>query len=438
VPSNLKDNPPFASQHRPDLTDAQERQWETLYSQGIAVETSGDWDAALEKYSAAVQIDDRYADLHFRMGRCYWQSGQFDRARDSFILARELDTLRFRADNRINEIIREVAREPAGQTQNSVFLLDAVRLFEQNSPHGTAGAELFHEHVHMNFSGNYLLAGAIFEQMQGLLPGPAAESPPTEAQCAEDLAYTAWDQHRVADEVLNVYVKQPPFTNQIDHARRVADLEQHVRTFKAALTPEVMSNVDRQYRQAVETQPRDWWLHWNYGQFLEQTGSAGAAAGQYERVSRLVPQRFEAVAKLGQLAGQQGDLQTAIARNREALRINPVFADAWFNLALAYHLQNKVEESAQYYSKAIRCKPDHAQAYINLGVVLYQRGEAAEAIETYRKGLAAVPGNVDLHCNLALMLAERGQRQQALQELAAAEKLDPNSPALRKARDAVR
>ena len=58
--------------------------------------------------------------------------------------------------------------------------------------------------------------------------------------------------------------------------------------------------------------------------------------------------------------------------------------------------------------------------------MLYQQGKATQAIEVYRRGLTAVPANV------------QGQRQQALQELAVARKLDPNAPAVRKARDAIR
>jgi tetratricopeptide (TPR) repeat protein len=438
VSSNLKDHAPFASQHRPNLTDAEKSRWETLYERGVAAETSGDWDGAMESYSAAMQVDDRYADLHFRMGRCYWQSGQFDKAKESFILARELDTLRFRADNRINEVIRDVAQELGGPTPNAVSLVDAVKLFEENSPHGTPGEALFYEHVHMNFSGNYLLARAVFEQVRKRLPNPAADAPASEAQCAEDLAYTVWDQCRMADDVLNSFIKRPPFTNQIDHSQQVANMERRIRGLKAALTAPAMSEVDRQYREAVERQSGDWWLHWNYGEFLEQTGSAAASAEQYRQVCRLMPQRVEAIAKLGQLAGQQGDLAAAVTYNREALRINPLCADAWFNLALAYHLQNKLDLSAEYYAKAIRCKSDHAQAYINLGVVLYEQGKTAQAIETYRRGLAAIPRDVELHCNLALMLVEQGQRQQGLQELAIAQKLDPNAPAVRKARDAIR
>ena len=315
VPSNLRDCAPFASQQRAGLTDAQKRQWQKFYDQGVAA-GSGD----VESYLNAAQIDDRYADLQFRLGRCYWQVGQFEKARDSLILARELDTLRFRADNRINEVIRMVAgQEPT----NGVELLDAVKFFEENSPHHIPGEALFWEHVHMTFSGNYLLAKAVLSRIMAsghvAQPPPAGEIP-TEAQCAQDLAYTAWDQHRVTEEVLNAYIKQAPFTNQTGHAGQVADLEQRIRTLKAALSSQMLGEVDAQYRQAIERRQADWYLRWNYGVFLEQTGRLRDAAQQYQHVGRLVPQRYETIAKIGQLFGEMGDFDTAIARNREALR----------------------------------------------------------------------------------------------------------------------
>ncbi len=436
VATNLRDNPPFASQHRPDLTDAQKKQWQTLYDQGLAAENSGDWTGAAGRYLEAAQVDDRYADLQFRLGRCYWQTGQFEKARESFVHAAELDTLRFRADGRINDIIRRVAGE---QPTKGVQLVDAARLFEENSPHGTPGAELFYEHVHMTFTGNYLLAQAVLSRIEGLISASSpAAAVPSEAQCAQDLAYTAWDRHRVTAELLNSYIKQPPFTNQIDHSGTVAALERRLGTLKAALTPQALNDVDTQYRQAVAQGPADWYLHWNYGQFLEQTGRTRDAVQQYQQVSRLVPRRYETIAKIGELSGETGDLETAIARNREALRINPLFADAWYNMGLAYHMQQNYPLAEDCYAKAIRCKPDHAQAYMNLGVILYDQGKKTKAIETYRKALAVAPDNVDLHCNLALMLVREGRRAEALAELAAAQKLDPNAPALAKARQVIR
>jgi hypothetical protein len=44
-------------------------------------------------------------------------------------------------------------------------LVDVEEVFRAASPSGVPGHELFHEHVHMNFHGDYLLAGSLCEQV---------------------------------------------------------------------------------------------------------------------------------------------------------------------------------------------------------------------------------------------------------------------------------
>ena len=76
----------------------------------------------MQKYEAAARIDDRFAELQFRLGRCLAAEGRSAEARERFVLARDLDALRFRADSRINAIIREVAAE---QEAAGVRVVDA-------------------------------------------------------------------------------------------------------------------------------------------------------------------------------------------------------------------------------------------------------------------------------------------------------------------------
>src|SRR5213078_4245229 len=110
--------------------------------------------SALDSYSACQRIDPKYAELHFRVGQALLRSGKTNEAKAAFESARDLDTLRFRADNHINASIRTLS------SKEGVDLVDAVKLFAQNSPEGIAGQELLLEHVHLNFEGNYLLARA--------------------------------------------------------------------------------------------------------------------------------------------------------------------------------------------------------------------------------------------------------------------------------------
>ena len=435
VPTNLKDNPPFASLHRPNLTDAEKKSWDELYQQGVKYETDGDYAQAVELYLKTAEIDSCYANLQFRLGRCYWAMGEYEKSKERYIQARRMDTLRFRADKQINEIIRNIARDRAAE---GVYLLDAVRTFEKNSPHEIAGEELFLEHVHMNFKGNYLLAKAIFEQAEKILPeriklNKADERPfPAEKECARYLAYTDWDRYKIADEVLDGFIKQAPFTNQLYNDQRVRQMEQKLKALKDSLSPDVLKEVEGQYRWAIQQTPSDWWLHWKYGELLEGLGNYDAAAGQYRLVLDYIPYHFEAYAKLGLLFGKGGDLDEAIAHNLEAVRIYPIFAEAYVNLGFAYHVQGRLDKAVEHYSKAIRLKPDQAQAYNNLGTVLFQQDKLGEAVQTYRNGLILVPDNLDLHYNLGILLEEQGQRDEALKELRTALQIDPNSVKTRK------
>ena len=43
VPCILKDSPPFASLHRPDLTDAEKKSWDEIFQRGITYETDGNY-----------------------------------------------------------------------------------------------------------------------------------------------------------------------------------------------------------------------------------------------------------------------------------------------------------------------------------------------------------------------------------------------------------
>jgi len=439
VGSNLKDSPPFASLHRPDLNETDQKNWEEIYQQAVVYESGGNYAKAVEMYLAAAEIDDRYADLQFRLGRCFWAMGEYDEAREKFIRARDLDTLRFRADTRINRIIREITDK---KTKEGVYLVDAAKVFEKNSPYETPGEEFFYEHVHMNFTGTYLLAKAIFEQAEEILPErinryKVEQQLPSEAECARYLAYTAWDRYKIANEILNGYIKQAPFTNQLYHKQRVGQMEKKLKALKDYLSPEVFNEVEAQYRWAIEQNQSDWWLHWKYGELMEELGNYNAAAERYRFVLNFVPHRYEAYAKLGLFSGKQGNLDTAIAQNLEAIRIKPIYADAYYNLGLAYQLQEKYEKAIEHYIKAIRFKPDFAEAYNNLAVILFQQGKLREAVETYRNGLIFVPENLNLHYNLCLMLEKQGHRDEAIKELRAALQIDPNSVKTRKALQAL-
>jgi tetratricopeptide (TPR) repeat protein len=259
VATNLKDCGPFASQHREGLSQDDLRSWSALMRKGSDLESDQSYDEALKAYREASHIDDQYAELEYRIARSLWRLGDYQGAKEHFSRARDLDTLRFRADSRINEINRSVASSMAG-----VELVDADAVFSQQSANGVTGSELVYEHVHLTPAGNYLLARAMFLSIAGQLAGhPVAENDvPTQVQCERLLAFTPHDRSRIAAEMLD-RLQKPPFTNQLNHS------EQRLRLMLDAAVPD--ENPDQtvgEYQWAIARKPEDRVLHYNFGLFL--------------------------------------------------------------------------------------------------------------------------------------------------------------------------
>jgi tetratricopeptide (TPR) repeat protein len=243
--------------HREGLTPSELRSWNELVQQGGELESSASYAGALQKYVAASKIDDHYAELEFRIARTLRAQGDFAGAREHYMRARDLDTLRFRADSRINDINRSVA------TSSGAELVDGDKLFSQSSPNGVTGSELVYEHVHMTPEGNYLLARAMFLQIASkLTPIMQAADVPSQEQCEQLLAFTPHDRTRLAREMLG-RLQRPPFTNQLNHS------EQMLRLSLVAETPDEDPNqTAAEYQWAIRRKPDDRVLRYNFGLFL--------------------------------------------------------------------------------------------------------------------------------------------------------------------------
>ncbi|MBE0535353.1 MAG: tetratricopeptide repeat protein [Phycisphaerae bacterium] len=440
VASNLKDCPPFASLHRPDLTDAEKHQWRQIYDKGVALEQTGDFAAAARRYTAAARIDDTFADLNFRLATCYWNMGRFADAKAQYVLAREHDTLRFRADNRINNIIRTTA---AGH-RDRVVLLDFEKTLEEHAPDGIAGSQHFYEHVHFNFAGNYLLAKSLFEQIAPRLSEKAGaraadDAPPSESQCARYLAYTEWDRYRLTEKALKEYIEKPPFTNQLYHSERTTGLKAQIAALAPSIEePSLRMSVDV-YRAAIQNKPNDWNLHYKLGRLLtEELKDYPAAAEQFAEVQKCVPHFHRGYTAMGQVLAAQNKINPAINQYMEAIRRYPASADACYHLAAAYAKDSQWEQAEQWYRETLALQARYPAAYIHLAEMLKQQNKLDEAIVVCRRGLFITPGDAILHGNLGILLNNKGLKQEAIKELETALKLEPDSANIRRVLHIIR
>jgi tetratricopeptide (TPR) repeat protein len=270
VTTNLKDCAPFASMHREGLKAEELRSWSSLFQQGNEMEAANSSAEALKVYFSAAKIDDEYAELEFRIARCLLATGDSKAAKEHFARARDLDTLRFRADSRINEINRSV-----GSSSTGTALVDADKILSDASPDGIAGSDFVYEHVHLTPEGNYLLARAMFFEIAKDLrtdsTQPADPDVLSEADCERLLALTRYDRARLAAEMID-RLQKPPFTTQLNHSEQLFRM-----AAKAQHSDETPNDTAAQYQWAITRTPEDAMMRLRFGMFLYPYNRAAAA-----------------------------------------------------------------------------------------------------------------------------------------------------------------
>lgn len=435
---NLKDCPPFASLNKSGMQDKEKKKWEELFRQGIDSEDSGNYSTAVVHYLEAEQVDEAYADLHYRLGRCYWEMGDFDGAKLRYLRALELDVLRFRADRRINEIIRD-AVSSAAASGASVRLCDAELIFRLNSEHGVPGERFFYEHVHFTFNGNYLLARAVLQETEPLLPlsvkEKRAEIPvPGGAEIASTLAYTPWDRFSALEDILNNYLRKPPHTNQSYHPERIQRLEEQLNQLSAALAPESLRESAAMYRLALEANPNDPWLCKKYarlnGLFLLDYDEAGK---YYRRLSELLPHSGEGLEGLGYVLREKGDYDGAISVLQQALPLRRYKPDMYNSLAVAFQKKGDSEKAEENFRRAFAVNPSYTAAYSNLALILKEKQRFDEAVSVCQLGVELNPDSWWLHHFTGMLFMEKGLKTEAEKWLLKAVERDPSSEETRNA-----
>ena len=326
VVSNLKDCAPFASLHRSDLKPDELALWNQHYDAGVQLEPAGQFREAVERFQKAAEIDPQFADLQFRLARSRLALDQPAEARKHFVLARDLDALRFRADSRINDLLEKNATNRAG-----VHFLPIETRIGQRSPHQIAGEEFLYEHVHLNFDGNYQVAKELANLVSSLLPARAALSAKpewlTRDACAQQLAFTPWNQSHGLEEI-GIRLRDIPFTLQLDHTNHVARWEKQLAELRPKTKPYALKLAAQTYRQALATAPDDWLLHANYSQLLDALNDPAGAADQLREVNRLVPHYARAYYQLGLELLKLQRADEARRQFEETLRLDPYNANA--------------------------------------------------------------------------------------------------------------
>ncbi len=384
VGSNLKDCAPFASLHSAGLNAGQQSEWDGIYQEGLKLESSGNFPEALKKYEKAAMIDPDDAELHFRAGCCDLALTNDEQALREFAMARDDDTLAFRADSRINQIIEDAANAHASQ---GVHFLDAAAALADQSPEKIPGNELFYEHVHLNFEGNYILARAFAEQTLKLLPKSILARGKNQwasaAVCDRRLGVSPWDRFRVWQESYS-RVAGPPFADQSNAAIRARFYVAKLRELNSQLTDQNRAASRAMYQESLALSPDDYCLRENFAQFLDETGDLAAAPEQEQKVSELLPQNPMTPCIVGRLLVRLGDDAGAEKSFSRALAVRGDYAPALIEMGMLMANQQKKVEAARYFARALMSDPASVEANLDWGFMAQNAGNWEQAMVRYR------------------------------------------------------
>jgi tetratricopeptide (TPR) repeat protein len=432
VGCNLKDCPPFSSLHKETISEAEGQKWQQVYQQGIVHEMAGEYEQAIKDYLTAAGIDDTFAELQFRLGRNYWQKGEYETAREHYLKARQHDTLRFRADARINEVIHSVAQDRA---KEGVYFVDGVAALEKNSPHRTPGGELFYEHVHLNFTGNYVLARAFFERMQELLPASMKQKQSdvlSEGQCAKHLTYTYPDRYQILSQI-EALVNMPPFTTQLYHGEFMEKMDKEIEQLRVYLRPPKFQDALDQYELAIKERPDDWQLFWRYGVVLaldENDRYLKAVETQMRKSIELCPYCAAAYLALGKNLSQQGDFHEAQKVLYQLLELKPNSSEGHFELAKIYRALKDYKQVIRHLSASMSIEPPRPMEKldVSLAEAYFLSGDINNAIKILSKAIKTLPEEqtAQEHAYLGCLLGYQGDYKKALEESLIALKIDTN------------
>ena len=456
VASNLKDCGPFASDHRPGLAPSELSRWDTLYQAGVRAQLAGRTPEAVNSFQQALAIDDAYAEAHFRLGQCLLAAGQDEEAGRQFRLACDQDTLRFRADTRINQTIRRAA---SARARDGVHLVDAEALVSSQSLHGLAGEEFLYEHVHLNFEGNYLVARAVAEQIDQAMTGGSRRPWPTADQCSRRLGWNDFTRKEGMADILR-RLNEPPFKDQAGNREEYQRLLQRIENLRSAALAGSAREWEAQTKAAAEAAPDDWILQENLAHLEQRTGNSAGEIQALQRVTQLLPQNPEVWESLGlALEGARHD-DEAKAAFQESTRLCPESVASMNSLGELYARENRPEDAARQFQEVLRRKPYWGPAHLGLGKALEAMGQTQAAKAQYEESLknrvkspesfntlgkfsvsrgwynAAVtnftdslqldPSDPEVHVNLGLALVKLGRREEAKAHYAEAIRLQPN------------
>lgn len=347
-------------------------------------------------------------------------------AATNFQKACDDDALSFRADSRINGIIRAVAGKSAGP---DLVLCDTAAALAEGGH--IPGGETFYEHVHFNFDGNYRLALLWARAAEAFLPASvqakAKEAAWASQQvCEAQLGLTDWNRADVLTAVRQ-RMEKPPLNTQPNNDQRRAALSAQIDRLLEHRDAAAVARARAIYIDAIARSPGDYMLHQNYGEFLELTGDLKQAAAEWHQATELMPRNPFAFLTEGKLLEREGDIVSARKACQQAVDLHPRYAEAWCELGRLDAAEGRLDQALDKYRKAASLQPYDAQTFVYMGKAFSLLKRTDDSVQSFHHAIELDGGNWEAHYDLGGELGMHGHFVEAKAEFEQVTNLQPQN-----------
>ena len=302
----------------------------------------------------------------------------------AFVEARDEDTLRFRADSKINSLARKVALE------KEVQFVDSEKAFIEKE---SSSDDLFVDHVHFAFGGSYLLARTMANKVADSLNlGSRDEDWLDEEGCAKKLGFTPVNKIQILNEMQQRF-SEAPFNEHTNHEERDSKLAAEISRLNAALTSKNFDKEQKNYETLLKENPDDWQLRKEFALHLSARGKNVEASEQYKKIADLLPHRPEMWYRLGMSYRRSEEKAKAQIAFERAIKLKPNFYQAHYNLAFCYIDQKQWSNASESFKNTVSVRPSYVMGWIRWGEMLDKIGKSDEVLDKYQSAISEVPNS---------------------------------------------
>ncbi len=289
-----------------------------------------------------------------------------------FRFAKDLDGLRFRAPEKINQVIKALSSE------FKLPLVNADSVFSSISPEGIVGDNIMTDHLHPTLNGQMILGKLFFEKMEQSNQLPKSEKANLSDNFQDSITcanfhFTELDS-TIGDFRIKILKNDWPFVKKEKKLPNSKLL--HLKNIADSLASDVLDN-EIIWEEAHRKLATYYLANNNLNLFLKEMD---AVISQYP----VIVEYYDYVANI---LIQVNNYDRAVKYLKTGYDIKPsAFKAKWLGTIDLYN--NKLESAERYLNESLKYDSNDSQVWYNLAGVYVKRNDYKKALELVNKALS--------------------------------------------------